>query len=905
MRWGLTTFAVSTLLASTALASTLQLVPGKAKPAFTWDVPDAAVFQRYNDLWLVTSTPDRVNVNIPDEEAKKLGIIGQEVLQVRGGQGVRLSFAKLPGVDALQKDGQFEFDITARPAPVQQMLTFKRGPADVQWTSPKAGKMVRAFSPATKEMYPVLTTTTPAGVRKGEVHADIQFLPTTLGAVLVNRRGQTMNITGDATQGFNLAHLVPDVKAKTASTGTYGEELSSLLAMFPLDKTAHSTFVNAITQAQNAVVEAQRVATQLLAPQTPVYDAPAPVKPLGNMPVKTEEIAALEAPKPATPPATLTEATSELLPTPPVAVSAVSGENLAEVAQRYAPRIFTAAQRDAVTAFVVAKTDEERHQAILDWAEMMFSFERYAEVIGLLQTLPQDDATHLPMLTEARLMEVAASMMLGRVTDAEKILASITENSPQLQLWQAATMVERGKYADALPKFKEYAEGMATYPKPVRRQLEVWALTAAYEAEQYTALLPQAKAILERDGEFTLPMVSLLAAKAQIKLSQKEDARSILVELQKNPDPYVRVQADITNTSLLLDSGDITIDEAFAEYEKARFAWRGDKVERDLTFNLANLYLKNSRYLEALELFKYYTVVFPNAEHTDEAAKLMTDVFNQLFTTDLAEQVLDPLTQLALYFEFRELTPPGPEGTAMMKRVIRKLADTSLYPRAIELLERLISFRLQTPAEKAEAGLTLAELHYANRSFPEGLKALAMTAGPGPLTPLLLEQRQLLQGKLQLALGKPDEALQAIASVKSKQADYLRATIAWTNNNYAEVSRLLTPYFQSRDVAANWQTEDHVALMQLALAYALQREPNDLARLYTNFTQEIALLKLDGAFQFLRDLAGDSGDALQNQDLWQNLLKALGTVRNFEDFYDKFRAMRFTRKPAETASTAQ
>jgi hypothetical protein len=237
-----------------------------------------------------------------------------------------------------------------------------------------------------------------------------------------------------------------------------------------------------------------------------------------------------------------------------------------------------------------------------------------------------------------------------------------------------------------------------------------------------------------------------------------------------------------------------------------------------------------------------------------------------------------------------------------MKRVVRKLADTSLYPRAIELLERLITFRLQSPTDKAEAGLTLAELHFANRSYPEGLRALSRTATTGLLPVALHESRQLLQGRLHQALGQFPEALQAVSSFNNKPADYLRASIAWTNNNYPDVITLLAPHFQNRESAADWQTADHMALMQLALAYALQRQPESLAALYTNFTQEIALLKLDGAFQFLRDLAGDTAPDIQSQDMWQNLLKALGTVRNFEDFYDKFREMRYTRKPAETAA---
>lgn len=901
MKRALLLFSVM-VFASGAWASTLQTLPGRTQPLLTWDVPDAAAFVRYNDLWLVTSDTSPLTVTITPEDAKTLGITAQEVLQVRGGQGVRLVFHKQPKLDVLQKEKAFAFDITSRPAPVQTLLSFKRGPQDLHWTAPQAGKMLRAFSPTTKETYPLLTATKPAGLRQPELHAGVQFLPAVLGAVLVSQQGQLMDITGNAAQGFNLTLKTPEKSAlPVQDRGTYSQDLAALRGLFPLSKTTRSSVAYALVQAQNAVVEARRVAAHFTTSLDHTSPTPTALPPLGTMPLKTEEVSAANPPHPV---ASVAEA-EPLLHSPALAVSANTADSLAAVAQRYARRSFDAAQHEALMAFVGASTDEARQQAVFDWAGMMFSFGRYAEVIGLLQTLPQDPSTQLPLLTEARLIEAAASMMLGRVHSTEKILQAITINSPQLQLWQAVTKVERGDALEAVEQFKQNATGLSYYPPAVRQQLEVWGLTAAYGAEHYADIPPQVQAIIDRDGDNTLPMAILWGAKAQIKLGKAEAAREALLPLQTSTDPHVRVEATMAMTSLALDNGDMKIDDALAAFEEARFAWRGDKTERDLTFDLANLYLKNSHYLEALELFKYYTVVFPEAEHTAEATRLMTEVFNQLFTTDLAEQVLDPLTQLALYYEFRELTPPGPQGDAMMKRVVGKLADTSLYPRAIELLERLINFRLQGATEKAEAGLTLAALHYANRSFNEGLKALNMTVTTGILPTALYEKRLLLQGRLQQALGQSAEALHAIAPLKTKPADFLRATIAWAENDAPSVIQLLSPYFQTREAAQTWQTDDHVALMQLALAYALQRQPENLTRLYTHYTQEIGVLKLEGAFQFLRDLAGEKGASVTNPDLWQNLLQALGTVRNFEDFYDRFRALRFTGNPNTVANNTE
>ena len=54
-----------------------------------------------------------------------------------------------------------------------------------------------------------------------------------------------------------------------------------------------------------------------------------------------------------------------------------------------------------------------------------------------------------------------------------------------------------------------------------------------------------------------------------------------------------------------------------------------------------------------------------------------------------------PLTALALYDEYRELTPAGSEGDEMIGRLADRLVGVDLLDRAVALLDHQIKFRLK------------------------------------------------------------------------------------------------------------------------------------------------------------------------------------------------------------------
>src|SRR3546814_13655683 len=87
----------------------------------------------------------------------------------------------------------------------------------------------------------------------------------------------------------------------------------------------------------------------------------------------------------------------------------------------------------------------------------------------------------------------------------------------------------------------------------------------------------------------------------------------------------------------------------------------------------------------------------------------MSDEFAKLFL-DGGAQSLPPLTALALYYDYRELTPPGPEGDEIISKLADRLVSVDLLNRAAELIEHQITYRLRGDA-RAKAGARLAVVY--------------------------------------------------------------------------------------------------------------------------------------------------------------------------------------------------
>src|SRR3546814_4693419 len=123
-----------------------------------------------------------------------------------------------------------------------------------------------------------------------------------------------------------------------------------------------------------------------------------------------------------------------------------------------------------------------------------------------------------------------------------------------------------------------------------------------------------------------------------------------------------------------------------------RFAWRGDSFEYEVLSRLGQAYLDAGDWWGGLSVMRDALSVFPDGEHTAAIAERMTTAFRALFADGKAAE-LSPLKAMALYEEFRELTPAGSDGDAILRSLAGRLVALDLFEPAAAILDDLVRNR--------------------------------------------------------------------------------------------------------------------------------------------------------------------------------------------------------------------
>jgi hypothetical protein len=224
----------------------------------------------------------------------------------------------------------------------------------------------------------------------------------------------------------------------------------------------------------------------------------------------------------------------------------------------------------------------------------------------------------------------------------------------------------------------------------------------------------------------------------------------------------------------------------------------------------------------------------------------MTAAFSKLFL-DGAATSLPPLVALALYEDFRELTPPGAAGNEMIRRLADRLVSVELLDRAAGLLDRQVHFRLEG-AEKARVGAQLAVVRLLDRKPDAALKAIDDSAVDG-VPPELDRERNQLKARALLELERPDQALALLRSDASREADLLRADITFRSQKWKEAAEVYQRLVSTVDPAATrLDGPDANLVLNWAIALSLANDTATLAQVRQRFANAMDRGPLREAF---------------------------------------------------------
>ena len=479
---------------------------------------------------------------------------------------------------------------------------------------------------------------------------------------------------------------------------------------------------------------------------------------------------------------------------------------------------------------------QQRNLARLKMARFYLAQGMAAESLGLI-TLIQANDPGLRGDIQLSTMRAAASVQMGRYKDARNELASpMYDSDRNALLWRGLADAGLENWKEAQRELEAAEAVLSRYPA----QWQVRVLTAHAEAALSLARTDLADAAVSRlpkqIPEALAMDVRLIKARIAAAESRYGVAMPEFAAIEKGGNEAVAARAVYYRTETALAAGMTTPKQAMDTLERLRFRWRGDGLELKTLRKLASLYFKANNWRDGLRTLRVATRNFSGNEaraaHDD-----MLAAFINLYLKGGADK-LSPLEALALFDDNKELTPLGPDGDEIIRRMSDRLVAVDLLGPASDLLAYQVEKRLEGVA-KAQVATRLAAVQLMNRKPADAITALRNSQITG-LPDDIIHARLILEARAFAALKQYDNALDLIGVDQNADTRQLRADIYWESGNWAVAAQKIEEMLGTRFSDPNALTApERMDVLRTAVAYSLANDEKSLERLRTNFAPKM------------------------------------------------------------------
>jgi len=435
--------------------------------------------------------------------------------------------------------------------------------------------------------------------------------------------------------------------------------------------------------------------------------------------------------------------------------------------------------RDVLEEEITKSSPSGRNAARLDLAEFLFANGLVPEAAGMLDLIASDSGP-LPMGNKGFLtLRAAAHALKGDDDLAAKLLADPqVGNSPEASLFRGVLAARKGDAPGAAALFDEPLPILKDYPKSLRTDLGLLIARALIEggnpmqAQVYTDAIRR-----DMPDSQTTDRIAYLEGLRQLKMGQQDAAFQTWAGLKNSAVEDVRADSQYAVVMEKLRTKQMTQADAIGPLEELRFLARGGDFEFHLLRSLGEAYLAAGQPRKGLLTLRQAVTNFPNRSDIKDVAQEMGDAFEHLYLGGGAD-ALSPMTAVALYDEFRELTPSGEAGDRMIAALSDRLVKVDLLDGAAKLLDGQVKHRL-TGADKARAGTRLAAIYLLDNKPDLAAQALKDSQVSDPLPNELDALRGRLQSQADFGAGQTLKALDEIKNDDSLPARWQRADMLW------------------------------------------------------------------------------------------------------------------------------
>lgn len=461
------------------------------------------------------------------------------------------------------------------------------------------------------------------------------------------------------------------------------------------------------------------------------------------------------------------------------------------------------------------------------------------EALGMMRLASEADPT-LERDATFNLLMGAAQVLAARPKDALEFLdqPALLKN-PDAAVWRTIAAAGRRDWNTAREGLARARAVVGNYPVFVQTEFNLAA------AETMVAIndFGQAGSIL---SEIDPSLATLRqAARYDILRGQIADAsgrsREALAAfdvVRRSDERPLAAEASYRALRIRHRDGEISTQEAIDQLSGLATSWRGDETELKTLRFLAQLQAQVGNYREAFEAMQAALQADPGAETARLLQDEMGAVFSNLFLRGGADK-MEPVKALALFYDFREMTPVGRRGDEMVRRLANRLVAMDLLDQAADLLKHQIDHRLKGAA-RAQVAADLGVVYLMDREPERTLRILNQTR-QAKLPRELERQRNVVEARALTESGRPDLALEIVRNMRGEDVDRLRADTLWAAQSWREAGEQIEGLLGGRwadDVPlADQERSD---LLRAAIAYSLAEDGFSLGRLAAKFASKMS-----------------------------------------------------------------
>ena len=507
-------------------------------------------------------------------------------------------------------------------------------------------------------------------------------------------------------------------------------------------------------------------------------------------------------------------------------------------------------------------------------------------------------ATELPQLTQST--EFKALRGAAHALDWKNELAlgdlfhESIKDKDEVRYFAAHALANLGDWQQAASVLPENYQPLYDYPMQIGHRLALSLAEVNLRAGK-VKIAEELLSIVEQDKKYAIKQdiaaLQYLKGEAARQKGDKEKTKDLWDDLAEGDDDLYLVKAGLALTILEANENDIDEEERIDRLETLRYSWRGDDLESQVKYWLGKAYFDKKEYIVGLSIMRDAVEIAGPTTLADRIAADMGKTFERLYLTPALKDV-PPLQAVAVFEEFKELTPLGPRGRLLEQALAEHLVRSELIGRASKILNQQVDHRLKGE-EKLRIAIRLAAIELIGDNPQKAVDALAKAS---QVLSSIEDPEERAQKRREIEFlrirayaqnEQYDRALELLEALPPSQiVNRLKADIAWQAGYWDEAAVYLNAVIVDENLTdQNTLNQEQTDLiLNRAIALNLDGKQVALANMRQKYSAQMQETNKANQFELITR-PRRSGASINREAL----LSAVAEVDLFKEFIENYR----------------